>query len=507
MASDNSRAPEQASAAFGLRRTSFWFACVAIVCLFFADVELGTSNPWHELQLMAAGAISPSVWSWPAFIASLANTLAFALQGIALAAIGGFLLALGYRFTLVRGFCAFIRSIHELFWALLFMQVAGLSSLTGLLAIAIPYAGTLAKIYGELFEEVDTAPASSLPPSDRQFSLSHFFYTTLPLAWRPMATYTSYRFECAIRSSAILGFVGLPTVGFHLETALGEGHYSDAAALFYGLLLLIGTLRFWLQKSLVPLYLIAAFYYLPPQATISWDFLRHFISHDLVPAPLRDAVLLDPDTAVAFAAWCSQLWQQQMWPGLVNTLVLGQISLVFTGVLALLLFPLNSSLFLNRWRPLGDSMLILMRTIPEYMLAFVGLLVLGPSMLPAILALGVHNGAIIGHLVGCHSEQLTLRDDASSGLNLYFYEVLPRIYRQFLAFLFYRWEVILRETAILGILGISTLGFYIDSAFEEFRFDRALALILASAALNISVDQMARRIRLRLHLKTAPESL
>ena len=152
-------------------------------------------------------------------------------------------------------------------------------------------------------------------------------------------------------------------------------------------------------------------------------------------------------------------------------------------------------------------MLILMRTIPEYMLAFVGLLVLGPSMLPAILALGVHNGAIIGHLVGRHSEQLTLRDDASSGLNLYFYEVLPRIYRQFLAFLFYRWEVILRETAILGILGISTLGFYIDSAFEEFRFDRALALILASAALNISIDQMARRIRLRLHLKTAPESL
>jgi phosphonate transport system permease protein len=76
-----------------------------------------------------------------------------------------------------------------------------------------------------------------------------------------------------------------------------------------------------------------------------------------------------------------------------------------------------------------------------------------------------------------------------------------------LAFLFYRWEVILRETAILGILGIATLGFYIDSAFEEFRFDRALILILASAMLNIGVDNFARWLRQRLHLKSMPESL
>ena len=31
-------------------------------------------------------------------------------------------------------------------------------------------------------------------------------------------------------------------------------------------------------------------------------------------------------------------------------------------------------------------------------------------------------------------------------------------------FLFYRWEIILRESAILGILGVYTLGFYVDSA-------------------------------------------
>jgi len=514
-----------ASSASALRNISLWFAVSALLCLVLVDIQISSADPWAELARMTAGALSPSVWSWPTLLSGLANTFAFALQGVTLAAIAGFVLAFGYRFALIRAFCAFVRSIHELFWALLFMQVAGLSSLTGLLAIAIPYAGTLAKIYGELFEEVDPAPANNLP--HREPGLSHFFYAVLPLAWRSMATYTSYRFECAIRSSAILGFVGLPTLGFHLETALSDGHYSEAAAFFYALLLLIGTLRLWLHKRLLPVYLVAVFYYLPPQATISWQLLVRFVSEDIVPAPLRGEALWNGETISHFAQWFNLLWQQQIWPGLFNTVLLGQISLVFTGLLALALLPLNSPLFMRprrlisrgrfmshgrlmdrNWkRGIGDSILILLRTLPEYLLAFIGLLIFGPSMLPAILALGIHNGAIIGHLLGRYTEELSLRADANSGVTLYFYEVLPRIYRQFLAFLFYRWEVILRETAILGILGIATLGFYIDSAFETFRFDIALLLILVSAALNISVDQFARYLRQRLQLKTVPESL
>ena len=359
--SANSSAPKSAassnnSSASALRNISFWFAVSALICLLLVDIDISTADPWAELGLMTAGALSPSVWSWPTLLSSLANTFAFALQGVTLAAIAGFALALGYRFTLVRAFCAFIRSIHELFWALLFMQVAGLSSLTGLLAIAIPYAGTLAKIYGELFEEVDRH-RPIICPAVRRHSESVFLFR-LPLAWRSMATYTSYRFECAIRSSAILGFVGLPTLGFHLETALSDGHYSEAAAFFYALLLLIGTLRLWLHKRLLPIYLVAVFYYLPPQATISWQLLVRFVTEDIVPGPLRGQVLLSSETFNNLSQWFNALWQQQIWPGLVNTVLLGQISLVFTGLLALALLPLNSPLFMGHGRFMATGALL-----------------------------------------------------------------------------------------------------------------------------------------------------
>jgi len=126
-------------------------------------------------------------------------------------------------------------------------------------------------------------------------------------------------------------------------------------------------------------------------------------------------------------------------------------------------------------------------------------------MLPAIIALALHNAAIIAHLIGRYTDALSMRQDAATGLVRYAYEVVPRIYGQFLAFMFYRWEIILRETAILGILGVATLGFYIDSAIQDIRLDRALVLIAITAILNVCVDALSRFIRSRLRLSMNPQ--
>jgi len=82
----------------------------------------------------------------------------------------------------------------------------------------------------------------------------------------------------------------------------------------------------------------------------------------------------------------------------------------------------------------------------------------------------------------------------------YLYEVLPRIYGQFLAFLFYRWEVMMRESAFLGLLGIPTLGFFVDSGMADQQLDKALVLILITAMLNMGIDTVSQIIRQRLKI-------
>jgi len=152
---------------------------------------------------------------------------------------------------------------------------------------------------------------------------------------------------------------------------------------------------------------------------------------------------------------------------------------------------------------LGGLALIVLRTTPEYILAYALLQLFGPSMLPAIVAIILHNGAILGHLTGQTAEGILLRRDAPRRrLDRYLFEITPRVYSQFLAFLFYRWEIIMRESAMLGILGIHTLGFFVDSAITDDHLDAALFLIVASALLNMGIDTTSQRIRRRLRVTT-----
>ena len=214
----------------------------------------------------------------------------------------------------------------------------------------------------------------------------------------------------------------------------------------------------------------------------------------MIPAPLREET-------INFSDWLNPILSEQLFPGLWQTLVTGQIALVLSATLALLLYPLLSRHFGNpatRWT--GHLFLVILRSTPELILGFAFLLLWGPSLLPAIAALAIHNGAILAHLTGRFSDNIQLRPDVSNGINRYFYELTPRLSDQFLILIFYRWEAIMRESALLGILGLHTLGFFIDSAFESFRLDVALILIVASAILNIGVDNTGRLLREYLQL-------
>ncbi|WP_229358979.1 PhnE/PtxC family ABC transporter permease [Halomonas salipaludis] len=476
-------------------RVTLGLIVVALACLAFGDFEISAHDPWQELGRLAMGLIQPNFSSVDFLGEAILRTVAFAFVGVGLGAAAGLLLALLFQHLWVRTFCAFIRAIHELFWALIFLQSFGLHPLTGVLAIAIPYAGIFAKVYAEILDETDPEPARTLPR--RAGRLSVLLYARISQAWPHLVSYTAYRLECGLRSSAVIGFVGMPTLGFHLAGAFAQGHYATVGALLILFYVLIGTLRLWVRPQLLPLYLIAAPFCLGTGLPIVWSNVSRFFTYDIVPAPLRHGEGIE-----GLLPWLGDLLVHQALPGIWNTLLLTQIALVLTGVLAMALFPVISRHFTGRLGgSAGHVLLVVMRSTPEYLLAFILLQLWGPSMLPAVVALALHNGGIIGHLLGRRSNEIALRQDAPRGVERYAYEVAPRVYGPFMALLFYRWEIIMRETAILGILGIATLGFYVDSAIQEIRFDRAMLLILITALLNIGVDILARRLRAKLRLR------
>ena len=170
----------------GYQRSARWtiswiFVVSAVVCLWFADISISSLDPWAELGRMANGLLTPSLSGQYEIVDALLQTVAFALLGVAFGAVAGFALALIFHWTVVRVVCALLRSIHEIFWALIFLQMFGLHPLTGLLALGIPYAATFAKIYAEILDEGDPKALNAINANVNSFSA--FFYARLPDLW------------------------------------------------------------------------------------------------------------------------------------------------------------------------------------------------------------------------------------------------------------------------------------------------------------------------------------
>jgi phosphonate transport system permease protein len=137
-----------------------------------------------------------------------------------------------------------MRSVHELLWAVLFLAAFGLNTFGAVIAIAIPFGGTLAKIFSEMIDE---------SPRDSAYALrgigarpgTVFFFGLLPRALPDMCAYAFYRYECAVRSSAVLGFFGFPTLGYYITRSFENLHYAEVWTYLYTLMVLVIAIELW----------------------------------------------------------------------------------------------------------------------------------------------------------------------------------------------------------------------------------------------------------------------
>ena len=145
-----------------------------------------------------------------------------------------------------------LRSVPELVWALVFVRVVGLGPTAGVLAIALTYGGMLGKVYGEILESGDAHAASSLLRNGAG-RMQAFFYGLLPQNAAELTSYTVYRWECAIRSSAVLGFVGAGGLGQQMDSSMKMFNGGEVSTMLLVFVLLVaGTDRLsaWLRRAL-----------------------------------------------------------------------------------------------------------------------------------------------------------------------------------------------------------------------------------------------------------------
>jgi len=148
----------------------------------------------------------------------------------------------------VRGLLILLRSVPELVWALVFVRVVGLGPTAGVLAIALTYAGMLGKVYAEILESGESQPAVALLRNGSG-RLQAFLFGVLPTNAAELTSYTVYRWECAIRSSAVLGFVGAGGLGQQLITSLKMFNGAEVSTILLVFVALV-WLADWVSERL-----------------------------------------------------------------------------------------------------------------------------------------------------------------------------------------------------------------------------------------------------------------
>lgn len=140
--------------------------------------------------------------------------------------------------ALVRALLAVLRGVPELVWALLFVRVFGLGASAGVLALGITYGGMLGKVYGEILESTDGRTARGLLEAGSG-RVAALFYGLLPHAGGELVSYTVYRWECAVRASVVMGFVGAGGLGQLMDQSMKMLNGGEAASILLTFLLLV----------------------------------------------------------------------------------------------------------------------------------------------------------------------------------------------------------------------------------------------------------------------------
>ena len=143
----------------------------------------------------------------------------------------------------------------------------------------------------------------------------------------------------------------------------------------------------------------------------------------------------------------------------------------------------------------------LSRAVPELVWAMVIIFFLSPGILPGALALALHNYGVVGKLSSEVVENMdpaparALRSSGASNFQMLFYGIMPQAMPQFLTYLLYRWEVVIRTTVVVGFVSATGLGREFRLSLSFFHYTEVGLIIFWYVILVVGVDLLSAWLR------------
>ncbi|GAA2090267.1 MULTISPECIES: phosphonate ABC transporter, permease protein PhnE [Brevibacterium] len=146
------------------------------------------------------------------------------------------------------------------------------------------------------------------------------------------------------------------------------------------------------------------------------------------------------------------------------------------------------------------------RAVPDIVFALIFVTAVGLGPFAGVLALICHNTGVMGKLWSESIEEIdpgpseALRTAGGSRAQIVANATFPQVSASLLGLLLYRFDVNVRSSLVLGLVGAGGIGLLINQSIKSFQFDAMLTQIIVVLVLVIVVDLFSAAVRRRLAL-------
>lgn len=190
----------------------------------------------------------------------------------------------------------------------------------------------------------------------------------------------------------------------------------------------------------------------------------------------------------------------------IQTIQITILGTVSGGVLAIPIIILASG-NLTKNAPvhaIAKIIMNLLRTIPELLYAAIFVAAVGIGPFPGVLALTVFSTAILAKLTSESVEAIdegpmeALEAAGGTKLEMIRYAVVPQVLPLYLSYFLYVFEINIRASTVLGLVGAGGIGQQLQMMLSLFQYEHAFIIILVTFALVVIIDYVGTRVRARL---------
>ena len=395
-----------------------------------------------------------------------------------------------------RGILTILRSIHELVWCLILMQLFGINISVGIIAICIPYISINAKVFCEQLESISYEQYQSI-----KSIASNKFSILITLIWIPFSdilqNFGLYRLECSIRSATILGLFGVGGIGTNILLNFKALNFNELWTYLWALALLVVITK--------ALFNNLKFRYLEPNKSILlfiifitfFIYYFFFVFNFFINSNINLSYFFETFTLNNINFSLNEFLNMSF-----STIL---ISLSATAI-AISLPPVLFLIFDNKFLIyIFRIFAFWLRIIPPTVVILILLIFNQPSFALAALTLGIYNAAITLRLLNINLNEINkdlyegIISFGSSRRVGWIYGLFLKQAKSYLAYCAYRSDIIFRETAIVGVIGGKGLGWQLTESLSSFAWEEVTFILIAYSSIAMVGEFINGKIKSNLN--------